>query len=362
MSNRYFITLCIAVLTITFVASGAPSAADKYEETDQMVIALEGEEVLYVGNKRGDIILIGEKGRSDIEIVFTKVVRAECEAEAKKIAAEMSVVFKRKDGELIIAAEYPEAESARKSLLSILLHRDPRFSMDFEIRVPSNMIMKAKASSGDISVSDADRGIGLSAASGDVMAERIGGDIEISVSSGDIEIDDAAGDVKLNAASGDITAEKIKGNVEVQTSNGDVDIEGIGGDLMIVSSSGDISVKGVGAVKYKSSGGDAKFYGVRGAVHAGAASGDMTFHLEPKGDNDYNIRTSSGEIVLRFIEKPPGGYVLKANTTNGDISVNLPIKIKKVGRHYIAGVVREGKSVVILETVSGNIEVSEDEE
>lgn len=349
-------------MAAAFIAADAHPSTIKYEETDKKTVVLEGEETLYVANKRGDIILIGEEGRSEIEVVFTKKVRAENEAEAKKIAGGMGVVFKRKDGELIIVAEYPEAENVRKSILSILLQRDPRFSMDFKVMVPSNMIMKAKTSSGDIAVFDAGREVGLSTASGDVVVERIGGDVEIGVASGDIKIKDAAGGVKINSASGDIAAEEIAGDMEVQTSNGDVDLDGIGGDLVIETSSGDIMVKGVGGVKYKGSGGDAKFYGVRGPVSAGAASGDMIFHLEPKGDNDYNVRTSSGEIVLRFIEKIPGGYVLKANTTNGDISVNLPIKITKVGRHYIAGVVRDGEFAVTLETVSGDIMVAEDEE
>jgi DUF4097 and DUF4098 domain-containing protein YvlB len=362
MFTRSVVAICIVGLAVISMAGDVQPATKKFEETGKKVVALEGEQVLYVGNKRGDIILIGEEGRSEIEIVFTKKVRAENEAEAKKIAGGMDIVFKRKNGELIIVAEYPEADNARKSILSIILQRDPRFSMDFKIMVPSNMIMKAKTSSGDIAVFDAGRDIGLSAASGDVVVERIGGYIEIGVSSGDIEIKDAAGCVKVNSASGDISAEEVAGDMEVRTSNGDVDLDGIEGDLVIATSSGDVTVKGVGGVKYKGSGGEAKFYGVRGPVSAGAASGDMIFHLEPRGNNDYNVRTSSGEIDLRFIEKIPGGYVLKASTTNGDISVNLPIKITKVGRHYIAGVVRDGESVVTLETVSGDITVAEDEE
>jgi hypothetical protein len=362
MCNRSVVAFCVTALAVTSIAADARTATRKYEETGSKIITREGEGILYVGNKRGDIILVGEEGRSDIEVIFTKSVRAENEAEAKKIAAGMRVAFKRKNGELIIAAEYPEAETVKKSFLSILLQRDFRFGMDFKIMVPADMILMAKTSSGDIVVSGAGGDVGLSAASGDVVAERIGGNVEISVSSGDIEIRDVAGNVKANSASGDIMAEKVAGDMEVRTSNGDADINGIGGDLLIATSSGDISVKGVGAVKYKGAAGDAEFYGVRGSVSAGAASGNMIFHLEPNADNDYNVRTSSGEIVLRFIEKIPGGYVLKANTTNGDISVNLPIKITKVGRHYIAGVVRDGESVVALETVSGDIAVTENEE
>lgn len=362
MSQRFFFSFCIAVMAVTLIASGGYSATHKYEETGQQIVTLEGEEILFVGNKRGDIVLIGEEGRSDIEILFTKKVRAESEAEAKELAGSMKVVFKRKEGELIIAVEYPETDRASKSLLSILLQRDPRFSMDLEMRVPSHMIINAKASSGDIIVSDVGKSVVLSAASGDVVAERIGGDIEIGVSSGDVEIEGAGGDVKIVSASGDISATDVTGDMEVRTSSGNTELERIGGDLVIASSSGDISVTGVGAVTYKGASGDAGFYEVRGCVQAGAASGDMEFYLEPDGNRDYNVRTSSGEIELRFFKRAPGGYVLKANTTSGDISVDLPIEITKVGRHYIAGVVREGKSVVLLETVTGDIGISEDEE
>ena len=362
MFKRFSAAICLAGLAVTLVGADSLPATTKYEETHEKTIAREGEEVIYVGNKRGNIIIIGETGRADIEVVFVKRVRTEDEARAKRIASGMDVLFKRKDGELIIVAEYPELENARKSIISVLLQRDHRFSMDFEIRVPADMIVNAKTSSGDIAVSDLSGGVGLSAASGDVLAERIGGDVEVSVSSGDIEIRDASAGAKINSASGDIKAEDVSGSVEVRTSTGDVDMDGIGGDLIIATSASDITVEGVGDIKYKGSSGDASFYGVRGSVYAGAASGDMAFYLEPEGDNDYNVRTSSGEIEIRFLKKMPGGYVLKANTTNGDISMNLPIKVKKVGRHYIAGVVREGVSVITLETVSGDITVTEDEE
>lgn len=362
MFTRSTAAICLAGLAAALMAADARPATTKYEETHEKTVELKGEEVLYVGNKRGDIILVGEKGRTDIEIFFVKKVRAENEAEAKKIASGMDVLFKRKNGELIIVAEYPEAENARKSIISILLQRDHRFGMDFVIKVPARMIVNAKTSSGDITASDFEDQVSLSAASGDVIVEQIGGDVEIGVSSGDVRIKDAGSRAKINSASGDITVENVLGSIEIRTSSGDVELEGIGGDLIIATTSANISVEGVGAIKYKGSSGSASFYGVRGPVDAGAASGDMTFYLEPAGDNDYNVRTSSGDIEMQFLEKMPGGFILKANTTNGDISVNLPIKVKNVGRHYIKGIVRKGASVVILETVSGDITVTENEE
>jgi len=74
------------------------------------------------------------------------------------------------------------------------------------------------------------------------------------------------------------------------------------------------------------------------------------------------MRTSSGRVMLQFDRILKRGFALKARTTSGDISMILPIKVSKVGRHYLVGVVREGASTVILETASGDIDVSEPEE
>ena len=47
---------------------------------------------------------------------------------------------------------------------------------------------------------------------------------------------------------------------------------------------------------------------------------------------------------------------------SGEISARLPIKVTKVDRNRIAGIVRDGRAKVILETASGNITVEEPEE
>ena len=129
MSHRFFGTFCIVALAVTFVAPVAPSATKRFEETGRKTIKLEGEEALYVGNKRGDIILVGEKGRTDIEIVFTKTVRAESEAEAKKRGHEVTVgkfpfaplgkarIMQQSDGFVKIVAERATGEILGASLV-----------------------------------------------------------------------------------------------------------------------------------------------------------------------------------------------------------------------------------------------------
>ena len=56
------------------------------------------------------------------------------------------------------------------------------------------------------------------------------------------------------------------------------------------------------------------------------------------------------------------GYVLKAATTSGEITASLPITVTKVDRNRIAGIVRDGRAKVFLETSGGNITIEEPEE
>ena len=170
------------------------------------------------------------------------------------------------------------------------------------------------------------------------------------------------GNAFLSSASGNIEAHHVSGDAVVGSASGDIKLSEIGGDLTATSTSGDVTVNGVRGVVFSGTSGSAQFTGVRGRVAASTASGDVEVTASPTSAADYEIRTSSGQIELRFDNAVKGGFALKAQTTTGDISVTLPIKVTKVTRHYLAGVVREGRSVVVLETASGDITVSEPEE
>ena len=112
-------------------------------------------------------------------------------------------------------------------------------------------------------------------------------------------------------------------------------------------------------IEYEGISGSGRFLDIRGSVDASAASGDLTFRVAPESPSDYMISASSGNVSLRFIRLLERGFVLRASTTTGEIKAELPIKITKVDRNRITGVVREGESKVLLETASGDITVEE---
>jgi hypothetical protein len=356
---------CLAFVALAAALCGMKSAAlasVKHEETSSKTIETDGvSRFIFVG-QRGDVSVVGEKGRSDIHLKVIKRVRAESKEEAEKFASLMDYEVIRGGTEIEIRTKYPKRTEIRKNIISYLLQRGPRMSMEFFIRIPDDLEADLNTASGDISVSDVAALVEINAASGDVEVVNVKSALIISVASGDIDAEKIGGKAKLVSASGDINASVFSKDVEVSTASGDVELSDISGDLTLQTVSGDATVDGVGSVVFAGTSGSGRFMDVRGAVKATASSGDLNFRVTPAADSDFSIKTSSGGIVLRFLKILPGGYVLRAGTTSGDIEANLPIRISKVGRHHIAGVVREGKSKVILETASGDITILEPEE
>ena len=356
-------TFFAQILTFTVVAlvlfSIQARADIKHEQTIRKEIDIEGVNLLLVQSKSGDITIVGETQRSVVSLKVIKRVKAENMEEAKKLADMMEIEVLRADGELKIETKYPKEKGLRKSIFSYILQRGPRMSMDIECKVPANIEINVRTASGDVAVSKLTAPVEVQAASGDVEVYDVEADLEISVASGDIDVKGVVGDVRLNSSSGDITTGKIYGRAEISTSSGDTEASEIGGDLELHTASGDATVDGVGSVSYEGVSGTARFLDVRGGVTASAASGDLSFMLVPDANVDYSVKTASGDIKFQFLKKMAGGFVLKAGTTTGDMSANLAITISKVGRNHISGIVRDGKSKVLLETASGDILITE---
>jgi hypothetical protein len=352
-----------AVITAIVFAAAAVDAADyKHEESITKSISVDGAKRLVIESLSGDIIVTGEEGRETIELKIVKVVRAEDEETAKKIAESMGVVVTRPAEVIKLETRYPKKGKTKKSIFSFFVERGNSMSISLTLTVPAGLGIETASASGDVVISEILAGVRASSASGDVIIRNIGGDVYTSVASGDIEVEDVGGSIELSSAAGHIIVRDVKGDAQISVATGDVEISSVGGELMLNSYTGDSVVEGVGAVVYEGISGSARFIDVRGGVEASAASGDISFRVAPVELSHYHITASSGNIMLRFVEVMEDGFVLKASTTSGEISARLPIKVTKVDRNRIAGIVRDGRAKVILETASGNITVEEPEE
>jgi DUF4097 and DUF4098 domain-containing protein YvlB len=350
------------ITAILFAAAAVEGAGYRHEETISKVIPLKGAKQLVIESLSGDIAVIGEEGRDDIEIRIVKVVRADDEEKARKIAESMGVVVTRPEDMIKIETRYPKKGKVKKSIFSFFVERGQAMNISLALTVPAELAIECASASGDVEIIQIDADVEASTASGDLIIREISGDLSAVVASGEIEVVEIGGNVKLSSAAGDIVVRNVKGDCEISVATGDAEIASIGGDLQLNTYTGDAVIDGVGRVRYEGISGSARFVDVRGSVDASAASGDINFRVSPEKLSDYMITASSGSITLRFLEVMEDGYILKAATTSGEISARLPIKVTKVDRNRIAGIVRDGRAKVLLETASGNITVEEPEE
>ncbi len=350
------------MIVILFGAAAVDGASYKHEEAVSKSISVEGAKRLVIESLSGDIIITGEEGREMIELKIVKVVKAEDEEAAIKIAESMGVVVTR-PGEMIkIETRYPKKGKTKKSIFSIWFERGQSMSISMTLTVPAGLMIETASASGDVEVGRIQADVEASTASGDVIVRNIDGDVEANVASGNIEVIDVTGTVVLSSAAGDIVVRNVGGDAEISVATGDTELTAIGGSLKLSTYTGDSIIDGVGAVIYEGISGSARFIDVRGAVKASAASGDLNFRVAPEGLYDYRITTSSGNVALRFLTVMEDGYILKAATTSGEINARLPIIVTKVNRSRITGIVRNGRAKVFLETSGGNITIEEPDE
>lgn len=119
-------------------------------------------------------------------------------------------------------------------------------TLDLAVEVPPGIPVDVTDSSGDMTL-DGVQVATVRDSSGDIVAQRLAGDLTVEDSSGDIRIEDAAGTVSVTDSSGDIV---IRGAAAVRIpvdSSGDIVVERVARDVSIErDSSGDIAVSGVG--------------------------------------------------------------------------------------------------------------------
>lgn len=353
-------TVSAFIMLIVTVVFGEAYPAYTYEKTESRKVPLGGAEALQVSCSECDVVVTGDDEGKDIRVEVLKVVKAENEDKARKLAGEMKLEVTRKGRIIKLEVKYPHEKADKTGIFDILLNLGPRMRMDLEIFIPRSLAVSVMTASGDVELYDLTQNCEVSTASGDVVAEDIAGNLSINVSSGDVEVKNT-GSIFIDSASGDISAKKVNGKTDISVTAGDIELVKVVGDLNIKTLAGDIYAENVeGDASVKGTSGSIEFIDVMGSVDAFTASGDVYIMAVPSSDEvGYNLGTSNGSVELTFKEILKGGYVLRASTTTGEIGLDLPIDLSNLSRNNISGVVREGRSKVIIETASGDILIKE---
>lgn len=150
--------------------------------------------------------------------------------------------------------------------------------------------------------------------------------IAIKTTSGDIFIDKLSiSNLKSNTISGDLNVNKLFTTTsDIKTTSGNLNIQDFSGDLDFTSISGDLLI----------------YYG--------------------KFNNNINMKTTSGD--LNIVLPKDSQFEFKGKTVSGDINCNFPLTLEgDISERSIQGRVGSGDSLVNIDTVSGNINIKQNE-
>ncbi len=231
---KFWAVLLICLLAIQFSTS-ASSDSCKYEKDIDMTLDLSDSELLEIAAAAGSLEITGVSG-TDEAVIHGRV----CASKEKWL--EPATINTETGRRAKIDVDLPEVVVVGISFGNNYV------SMDLDIKVPQDMALDIKDSSGEILL----RNIGsveLQDSSGDIEIEDARGSVLINDSSGDIDIDGVAGDVTIESdSSGGIYGEDIDGAVLVERdSSGDIRFTNVSKDVIVErDSSGNITVADVG--------------------------------------------------------------------------------------------------------------------
>ena len=349
---------CFQVVTAALLFGASPAAASRevLREQSERTVEARGFNALEIINSRGRVDLIPSPD-GKLHLTALKIVRSGTRERAEEVARGIVVETGVRDDRYVVEVHYQKRHNIRISFWDFIKIDGvnlPAYEVRVTCQVPRGLPVTVLESSGDVRSEGLAGDQVLKTRSGDIEVESAGGALDASSSSGEVTVMGVR-QARVKSASGDVVVRQVQGPLRASTSSGDITVTGAGDSLELSSVSGDIlAVHAPRGLDAESSSGEITARGVSGSVRIGTSSGDVRLSLrEPLRGVDAS--TSSGEIRLQLAAAV--ACALDMRTSSGTIEVEQPMQMKKVSRRSVSGVIRGGRTPVVLHTSSGDITV-----
>ena len=350
--------LAAAVLVASTAVSAVATPGDRVEREEKRSVDASGKKELSVKNARGRTVVVGKDGLSSVSIVINRSAQGRDREDAEDLLDNLEVVIgERGDA---VTVETRDDRATNNGLWSYVKGERRNAWVDYTIEVPRNFKVAAATTSGEVRISNIEGDASVGATSGEIDVRAVGGDADVSITSGDVTVAEIGGGLELSATSGDVIVDKVGGKLELQGTSGDFKVTRIGGDVSARLSSGDFTLEGCsGNVTFDASSGDVSITEVTGGINASTSSGGIEVLIVPTRDRSFQLSSSSGDIRVHYVPVKDYGFQLDVKTASGSIEGDLPIKVSRVDRRRLQGVVGSGAAHVDIETASGDVTILE---
>ena len=139
-------------------------------------------------------------------------------------AAELRITAVRTGDDVTICAVWEggqcDAEGIHTSRKS---WRNGEASVDFEVRLPRGVKIRAASGNGDVAVHGAHAEVQALSGNGEITVASSGGPVRASSGNGDIDVSEAGGEVVARSGNGDVRVTTRRGPVSAYSGNGSID-------------------------------------------------------------------------------------------------------------------------------------------
>lgn len=162
-------------------------------------------------------------------------------------AADLRITAVRNGDDVTICAVFEGAQCDAEGIRSSRRwSHDGEGSVDFEVRLPRGVKIRAATGNGEVAVSGATAEVQAASGNGAVSVASSGGPVRASSGNGDIDVSEAGGEVTARSGNGDIRVTTTAGPVTASTGNGSIDarMSSLTGteDMAFRTGNGDVSV------------------------------------------------------------------------------------------------------------------------
>lgn len=359
--NRLSLIGCVAVVTgLIAVGPALAGSGGRVTREEKRVVGASGKTSINIKNPRGRTVVVGKEDATSVTVVSVKAAQGRDDDETRAMLDKLHVDVSEHGTTIEIETRDDNSWNDGSSLWSFVKGGRRSAWVDYTIEVPYKMAVNAHTTSGEIRVSNIGGDGNVSSTSGDVSVRGIGGDATLHVTSGDLEATDVGGSLTLVATSGDVTVDHVGGKLIAEGTSGDLRASRIEGNAEIHMTSGDLLLDGCsGDASVRTSSGDTRLNEVEGSIDASSSSGDIQAMIVPVKGRTFKLSSSSGDVRVYYEPVRDFGFDLDVRTSSGSIEGDLPIKVSRVDRRRLQGVVASGAANLAIETASGNVTIME---
>jgi hypothetical protein len=168
---------------------------------------------LRVHSTHGDIRVTAASG-SEVEVIGRKT---------GDDAADLRITTLRDGDNVTICAYFEGAQCDAEGIRSSRQwSHDGEGSVDFEVRLPRGVKIRALSGNGEVMISGATAQVHAASGNGDVSVASTGGPVSAASGNGDIDVTEAGGEVSARSGNGDILVMTRIGPVSASTGNGSI--------------------------------------------------------------------------------------------------------------------------------------------